>query len=269
MRATPPLVEVCLSDPESALRAFRGGARRVEMCSDLANGGVTPGPDVIESTIEAHRREFGTDAGGVVALLRPRPGDFCYSGLEYRALERGVAFARRAGCQAVALGVLLADGHVDVDRTRSLVEMARPMEVTFHRAFDLTPDLDEAFDALLGIGVDRVLTSAGAPSAWDGRDKLRALTARAPGRITVVTAGAITLENAPALVKHTGAVEIHVGSAVTELEPDPETDSAPGSSVGLGPRGRPTASREARVSTDAVRRLIRSLGGAEQGRPRR
>jgi copper homeostasis protein len=261
VNATTTLVEVCLSDPESALRAFRGGAGRVEMCSDLASGGVTSGPDVIESTIEARRQEFGSDAGGVVALLRPRPGDFCYSGLEYRALERGIAFAKKAGCQAVALGVLLADGHVDVDRTRRLVELARPMEVTFHRAFDLTPNVDEAFDALLDVGVDRVLTSAGAPSAWDGRDKLRALAARAPDRITVVTAGAITLENAPALVKHTGALEIHVGSAVSE--PSPEPDSAPRSSVGLGPRGRPTASHELHVSTDAVRRLVRSLGDSE------
>ena len=256
MSGTSTLLEVCLSDPESALSAFRGGARRVEICSDLASGGVTAGPDVIESTLEALGDQPGAEAGELVALLRPRPGDFRYSTLEYRALQHGVLFARKAGCRAVALGVLLADGRVDIDRTRQLVEMARPMEVTFHRAFDLTPDVDKAFDALVDVGVDRVLTSAGAPNAWEGRDKLRELNARAPDRITVIAAGAITLENARALVDHTGVHEIHVGSAVTVPE---RTGEEPTSAAGLGSRGRPATPCVTRVSAAAVRRLVGSL----------
>jgi len=197
--------EVCVEDVEGALAAERGGADRVELCAGLSEGGTTPSVGALAEAVE----RLGIP---VVALLRPRPGDFVYTAAELAVLRRDVDAAREAGATAVALGVSHGDGSVDVDRTRELVERARPMQVTFHRAFDLVPDLRAGIDDLLRLGVERVLTSGGAPEALAGKERLRTAVELAGERLIVLAGGGVRAANVLALVESTGVREVH-GSA--------------------------------------------------------
>ena len=201
-----PLVEICAGDLRSALEAGAGGADRVELCDRLEVGGTTPGPGTIA---QACRRL----AIPVHVLVRPRAGDFVPDEAELAAMADDVDAARALGASGVVLGVLRPDGAIDRDATARLVDRARPMSVTFHKAFDQTPDLDASLETLAGLGVDRVLTSGGRPSAEEGADALARLVAAAAGRIVVLVAGRLTAEGLPAIVRRTGAREVHLGSA--------------------------------------------------------
>lgn len=201
-----PLVEICCGDLRSALEAGEGGADRVELCDRLEVGGTTPGAGTIAEacrslTIPVH------------VLVRVRAGDFAPDRAELAAMRDDVDVARRLGASGVVLGILRRDGTIDRDATASLVELARPMSVTFHKAFDQTPDLDEALETLVELGVDRVLTSGGRASAEEGAEALARLVARAGDRIGVLVAGRLTLANLPAVVRRTGTREVHLGSA--------------------------------------------------------
>ena len=194
-----PLVEICAGDLRSALEAGEGGADRVELCDRLEVGGTTPGAGTIA---EACRRLTIP----VHVLIRVRAGDFVPDESERAAMRDDVDAARRLGASGVVIGVLNRDGTIDRDETARLVELARPMSVTFHKAFDQTPDLDEALETLIDLGVDRVLTSGGRPSAEEGADALARLIARAGDRIGVIVAGRLSLANLPAVVRRTGEI---------------------------------------------------------------
>ena len=155
------LVEVCVDSVESAHAAAVGGAARVELCDDLLEGGTTPSAGMIEVVRERI-------AIGLNVLIRPRGGDFSYSDLEFEVMERDIDVARRLGADGVVLGLLDPDGSIDEPRTRLLADSARPLSVTFHRAFDVTRDAVESLEALIRVGVDRVLTSGRARTALDG-----------------------------------------------------------------------------------------------------
>ncbi|QDV33917.1 copper homeostasis protein CutC [Tautonia plasticadhaerens] len=198
-------VEICVEGLGSALAAGEGGADRVELCEDLAVGGVTPSAGAIEV---ACRRL----AIPVQVLIRPRGGDFDYSEAEFEAMRLDIALARDRGASGVVLGVLRPDGRVDEPRNAALIREARPMSVTFHRAFDEVPDPMAALDTLIGLGVDRVLTSGRADSARSGVKTLRALVSRSAGRLAVLGGGRVTIEAIPDLIG-AGLSEIHVGSA--------------------------------------------------------
>ncbi|MGD0987450.1 MAG: copper homeostasis protein CutC [Candidatus Sulfotelmatobacter sp.] len=197
-------IEVCVDSLASAIAAERGGAQRVELCSNLREGGVTPSAGLIE-TVRAKA------AIGLHVMIRPRGGDFCYSAEELETMRRDVAFAQRLGADGVVFGVLHRDGTVDVKRTRELVELARPLRVTFHRAFDLSADLFRALEDVCETGADRILTSGGKQAALETIPEISSLVKAAGRRISIMACGGIRAGNAATIIEQTGAKEIHVG----------------------------------------------------------
>lgn len=195
------ILEVCIDSVEAALAASRGGAQRVELCADLLEGGVTPPAGLITTV----RREIRLD---LFVIVRPRGGDFCYTESEFAVMEAEIGHARALGADGVVLGVLGEDCRVDGPRTRRLVELAAPLPVTFHRAFDHTPDLEAALEDVIATGARRVLTSGGAPDAVEGAETIEKLVRQARGRISVMPGGGVRLKNIAALAA-TGATEFH------------------------------------------------------------
>jgi copper homeostasis protein len=195
-------VEVCVDSVESALAAQAGGAHRVELCAGLIEGGTTPSTGAIELA----RRSLQIDLN---VIVRPRAGDFCYSDVELEVMERDIAAAKALGVNGVVIGILKEDGAIDVERTRRLVDAARPMSVTFHRAFDMSRDPHEALEALVALGIERVLTKGQEDSIWEGLDLVARLVAQAGERLIVMPGGGRE-RNVRAVVERTGAREIHV-----------------------------------------------------------
>ncbi len=200
------VIEVCVDSVESALAAEQGGADRVELCDNLLEGGTTPSSGMI-----AVAREHLSIALNVI--IRPRGGDFCYSELEFEVMQRDIMQAKASGVNGVVLGILTADAAVDTVRTRELVALARPLDVTFHRAFDMTHDPYQALDALIALGVDRVLTSGQEASALDGLDLIADLVRRAGDRIIVMPGGGVA-RHIGKIVARGGVREVHVTGTV-------------------------------------------------------
>jgi copper homeostasis protein len=200
------VIEVCVDSVASAIAAERGGAQRIELCSDLLEGGVTPSLGLLEMV----RSKI---AIGVHPIIRPRSGDFCYSEQEFECMQRDIEFVKREGADGVVLGILRTNGSVDVERTRELVKLAQPLSVTFHRAFDMSADLLESLEDVCATGADRLLTSGGEQQCLHGVDTIARLVQAARGRITVMAGGGIGIHNALTIVERTGVTEIHVGLA--------------------------------------------------------
>jgi copper homeostasis protein len=198
------LIEVCIDSVASAVAAERGGASRVELCSDLLEGGVTPSVGLIESVRERI-------SIGLQVIIRPRPGDFCYSEEETEIMRRDIEYAKTSGADGVVLGILDPAGNVDVLRTRELVELARPLNVTFHRAFDMSADLLRSLEDVAETGADRVLTSGGEQECSQGAEMIARLVEAGRGRVTIMAGGGIGHENAATIIERTGVSEIHVG----------------------------------------------------------
>ncbi len=196
------LIEVCVDSPESAIAAEHGGAQRVELCADLLEGGTTPSA----GAIAVARKSLGI---ALQVIIRPRGADFCYSDLELEAMKHDIGVAKQHGADGVVLGVLTPDADVDTERTRALVELARPMSVTFHRAFDMVRDPRAALEQLVSLGVDRILTEGQAESIWEGLPLVTELIERAGDRIIVMPGGGRE-SNVRTIVSRTGAHEIHV-----------------------------------------------------------
>lgn len=203
---TAVLVEACVDTVASALAAEAGGAGRIELCANLVEGGTTPSA----GTIALARERLGIP---LFVLVRPRGGDFLHDADEVAVMRRDVEVARGLGADGVVVGALTPDGEVDAPTVRALVDAARPMRVTFHRAFDAARDPAEALEALVALGVDRVLTSGGAPSAREGAAALWALVGRAAGRLAVLAGGGLTAANVAAVVAASGVREVHVRGA--------------------------------------------------------
>lgn len=213
--------ELAVVDVASVQLAREVGADRIEVCAALEIGGVTPGPGFLREAVAL------CSGGGpeVVALIRPRAGDFVPTDREFRVLVAEVEAAARAGARGVAVGVLDAEGLPAPARTRDLVAAARPMLVTFHRAFDHASRWDEAADRLVEAGVARLLTSGGARSAAAGAARIREIEGRIGARIEVIAAAGVTGENAAAVLATTGAAAIH-GSCGVDV-PVAQRDAVP------------------------------------------
>jgi copper homeostasis protein len=196
------LLEICAGSLHSALAAEAGGAYRIELCDNLGEGGTTPSPGTIIQAI--HRLSIP-----VFILIRPRPGDFLYSEEEYESMKDDISFCKEYGAKGVALGILKNDGSVDVERTVELVQIARPMQVTFHRAFDLARDPFQALEDVISLGIDRILTSGQAPTAVQGSGLIRELVIQSAGRITIMPGSGVSESNVSDLITLTGAKEVH------------------------------------------------------------
>jgi len=205
-------LEVCADSVDSALAAERGGAARVELCSNLFEGGTTPSAGLI-STV---RHRVSVD---LHVMIRPRPGDFCYSADEFEIMQQDILTAKQLKANGVALGILNTNGTVDIARTRKLVELSRPLSVTFHRAFDMSSDLFRALEDIVYTGAKRILTSGGEPNALEGVDALKRLVSASKGRVVLMAGGGIRDHNVRAIVEQTHVPEVHAG--ITESVPSP------------------------------------------------
>ena len=198
------ILEIAVESVAAAQAAERGRADRIELCAELACGGLTPSVDAMEQarrllTIPIH------------AMIRPRAGDFCYSDEEFTAMKESIVRAQRMKMDGVVLGLLRDDHSIDIERTKELVLRARPMNVTFHRAFDECGNLLAGLEDVIRTGADRILTSGGAPDAVIGRDAIHTLVKLAGQRIAIMPGAGITPENFATVAKATRAREYHSG----------------------------------------------------------
>lgn len=195
-------IEIATTDFITAKAAVEGGADRIELCAALSEGGITPSHGMIKIC----RDEFGVE---LFPIIRPRGGDFLYTDEEYEIMRKDVLLAKQVGCDGVVIGLLNADGTVDVKRTEGLVNLAYPLDVTFHRAFDRCKDPFEALEQLVNIGCTRILTSGQKPVAPDGIDLIEQLVKSADERIIIMPGSGVREENIKELADKTGAVEFH------------------------------------------------------------
>lgn len=202
---TRPILEIAANSLASALAAQEGGADRIELVSALELGGLTPSHATIALARERLRIR-------VYVLIRPRAGDFLYNEFECETMLRDIEACKVLGCDGVVIGVLDADGNVDVARCRELIGAAGSLGVTFHRAFDVVRDQRRAFDDVMRLGCERVLTSGARPQAIDGVDAIAALVAEAKERIVVMPGAGIDENNIARVRAATGAREFHASA---------------------------------------------------------
>ena len=195
-------VEIAVASVDDAIAAEGGGAARVELNAALELGGLTPSAGMIEQV----RRACSLP---VVMMVRPRPGGFCYSGAEFTVMRRDIDAAFDAGIDAIAFGVLTAQGQIDRARCQEIVRQASPNRLVFHRAFDFTPDPFLALDELSDLGIARVMTSGQQETALEGAALIAQLVRRSAGRIEILPAGRIRPHNLAALVAATGCQQVH------------------------------------------------------------
>jgi copper homeostasis protein len=197
------LIEVCASTLQSAINAQMGGAKRIELCDNLYQGGTTSGPGTLELA-----REMLTI--GINVLIRPRGGDFLYTDVEFETIKRDILFCKKIGCDGVVIGFLNADGTINIRQTREAIELARPMSVTFHRAFDMTVEPFGALDQLIKMGIDRLLTAGQKNKAPDGAALIADLVKKAGNDLVVMAGSGINENNIAWMQKTTGAKEFHL-----------------------------------------------------------
>lgn len=217
------IIEICVEGIDGAIAAQQGGADRVELCASLLEGGITPSLGTIRAAVRAL-------AIPVHVIIRPRGGDFFYTPAEFSTMLDDVALAKEAGAAGVVIGCLSPDGTIDEARITALVQAARPMSVTCHRAFDMTRDPQEALEALIRCGIARVLTSGQRATAVEAIPTLAALHQQAAGRIVIMGCGDLS----PATIGHvraaTGLQELHFAA----LRPEPSGMVHRNTDVGMG-----------------------------------
>ena len=201
-------IEICVDSAAGALAAQRGGAHRVELCDNLLEGGTTPSAGCIKIA----RRGLKI---GLQVIIRPRGGDFLYTEEELDVMREDIRIAKDLGADGVVLGCLTSEGEIDQAHTAELLSLAHPLNVTFHRAFDMCRDPHRALEDLVGLGVDRVLTSGQEASCLEGMDLIASLQKQAAGRIIVMPGGGITTRNIQRLVAATGVAEVHLSARRT------------------------------------------------------
>jgi len=187
---------------ESCLIAQAAGAHRIELCDNPSEGGTTPSYGFIKTA----RENLSID---LYPIIRPRGGDFLYSEIEFEVMKADIEVCKNLGCDGVVIGILNADGTVDKKRSKQLVEIANPMKVTFHRAFDRTNDPFQAMEDIISIGCERILTSGLQTVATDGEELLNKLVKKANNRIIIMPGSGVKSDNIKTLIRNTNATEFH------------------------------------------------------------
>ncbi len=195
-------IEIVVYNIESALRAQEGGADRIELCDNPAEGGTTPS----FGTIEAVRQNVNMD---VYVMIRPRGGDFHYSNYEFHSMKRDIDQCQKISVDGVVFGILNEDGRLDKKRCKELIDRARPLKVTCHRAFDMTHDPFEALEDCIEVGFHRILTAGHQTTALKGVDLIAQLITKANGRIAIMPGSGVNENTVEELVRTTKATEIH------------------------------------------------------------
>lgn len=242
------LVEACVDTPAGAVAAAGAGAGRIELCANLVEGGTTPSAGAIALTLER------VDVP-VMVMIRPRGGDFLYSGGEVEEMRRDIDVAGELGAHGVVLGLLRPDGRVDEERTAALIGETGELSVTFHRAFDLCRDPLEGLESLIGLGVDRVLTSGQAPGVPEGLGLIAELAAAADGRVGILPGGGIRLSCVADVVSIPGIREIHVRAA--RERPSPMTFRRAG--ITMGSPYEPDEYRLVETDPAGIRALLEAV----------
>ena len=202
------ILEVCANSYESALNAQKGGAQRIELCEDLAVGGLTPNFELSKKVIS----ELNIP---VFILIRPRDGDFNYSDEEFEQIKKDIIIFKELGCKGIVSGILTKDNNIDISRTRELIELSKPLEFTFHRAFDEVLNPIQALHQLIKLKADRILTSGQAETAVKGLDLLKELINIAENKIIIMPGSGVNINNILEF-KKIGSKEIH-GSFIKDL----------------------------------------------------
>jgi copper homeostasis protein len=197
------ILEACVNSAISAIEAQKGGADRVELCENMHDGGTTPSAGAIAFA----RKNLHI---ALFVMVRPRGGDFLYSNDEFEIMKEDIRVAKNAGADGVVFGILKPDGTIDVERMKVLAGLARPMGITCHRAFDMTADPFKAMEDLIGLGIDRILTSGQQPSAPQGEMLIKELIIKSAGRIIIMPGCGIKEHNIARVVETTGAQEVHI-----------------------------------------------------------
>lgn len=206
--AKPPLgdlgavLEICTNSIESAIAAEKGGADRIELCANLGEGGTTPSYGQIKWCVEHLDLE-------VWPLIRPRGGDFLYTDSEFECILEDISFCKQIGCHGIVTGILDKDGNVDEARCRQIIATASPIPVAFHRAFDMSQNLEESLETIISLGFVRILTSGGKANAEIGASEIAKLVVQAGNRIEIMPGAGINSNNLLEIVKVTGAKCFH------------------------------------------------------------
>ena len=199
-------VEVVVYNLESAFKAQLGGADRIELCDNPADGGTTPSLGIVEQV----RQNVTLD---VYVMLRPRGGDFCYSSYEFHAMKRDLIHCQKLSVDGFVLGILNPDGTIDKKRCKELIDKARPLKVTCHRAFDMTRDPFEALEDCIEVGFSRILTSGQQSKAGDGVELIRQLVEKAGTRISIIAGSGVNEDTVQEIVSRTKVKEIHFSAS--------------------------------------------------------
>jgi copper homeostasis protein len=247
-------LEICTASVTDAWVAESAGADRVELNLALPLGGLTPSPGMVRLVLQQLSIP-------VIAMVRPRESGFCYSAAEFRTLQEDVGWLAEAGVAGIAFGVLTDKGEVDGERCDQVVQLlAEGQQAVFHRAFDWVPDPAAGLETLIQCGVTRVMTSGGAPSAWQGREHIRERVDQSAGRIEILAAGGIRSSHAAALVRQTGITQLHAGLAQPAWD-----ESFPGDDVISFYSPLPADPAEyRRTSESAIRQMKAALAGVER-----
>jgi copper homeostasis protein len=244
------IFEICVESVAGVRAAKAAGANRVELCADLLEGGITPSRGMI--------RQARTVAGiGLHVIIRPRGGDFLFDDDEFASMRADIETAKGEGANGVVIGLLTAAGKVDMARTSELISLARPLSVTFHRAFDMTPEPFVALETLIELGVDRVLTSGQEANVLDGLPLIVELVRRAGNRIVVMPGGGITERNIDRIVAAAKPREIHFAA----LERISGAMEFRRSHVFMGGELRPPEFDRIETSAASVRRVMAKASG--------